>query len=291
MTLAPVVLGHTRWATQGARTLDNASPLNVGDIIGTHNGDVTAPTRNGSTDSAWLFDQLDHAPTIKATAAVLTRLRGRAALAWTRRSRSDLVYLARTALSPLATAIDRAGALWWASNPAMAAGRSTTGTTWNCPTRCRCARAPSSCCTPTATRSAWSPTAGSPRPAAPATNGSPTPRPGVDSPSPTAATNRAVVVGTASAEDLSQPQHPKCLPGRVNHPLVEGPHARRTIRSDDQEHADNGCQARDTPQQIQPHHRLARCWRSRATRARTRRQLSGGGRGRSAAADVRSRMR
>ena len=47
----------------------------------------------------------------------MTGLRGRAALAWTRRSRPDLVYLARTALSPLATAIDRGGALWWASNP------------------------------------------------------------------------------------------------------------------------------------------------------------------------------
>ena len=31
---ARVVLGHTRWSTQGATTLDNASPLNAGDIIG-----------------------------------------------------------------------------------------------------------------------------------------------------------------------------------------------------------------------------------------------------------------
>ena len=117
LSSARVVLGHTRWSTQGATTLDNASPLNAGDIIGTHNGDVTAPTRNGSTDSAWLFGQLNPARTVRATTSVLTGLRGRAALAWVRRSRPDLVFLARTALSPLATATDRGGALWWASNP------------------------------------------------------------------------------------------------------------------------------------------------------------------------------
>jgi len=114
---ARVVLGHTRWSTQGATSLDNASPLNAGDIIGTHNGDVTAPTRNGSTDSAWLFNQLNPAITVLATTSVLAGLRGRAALTWARRSRPDLVFLARTALSPLATATDRGGALWWASNP------------------------------------------------------------------------------------------------------------------------------------------------------------------------------
>jgi glucosamine--fructose-6-phosphate aminotransferase (isomerizing) len=117
LATARVVLGHTRWATQGARILSNASPMAVGDLIATHNGDVTAPTPNGSTDSAWLFTQLNMATTIEPTISVLTGLRGRAALAWTRRSHPDLVFLARTALSPLATATDRAGGLWWASNP------------------------------------------------------------------------------------------------------------------------------------------------------------------------------
>lgn len=115
---ARAVLGHTRWATQGAVVLSNASPMVVGDLVGTHNGDVTAPRDPaGGTDSAWLFDQLARAGSVKATLAVLTGVRGRAALVWARRSRPDLMFLGRTALSPLWTATDPGGAVWWASNP------------------------------------------------------------------------------------------------------------------------------------------------------------------------------
>lgn len=117
---ALVVLGHTRWATQGVRSLANASPMRRGGVLGTHNGDVTVWPNlpSGGTDSAWLFSQLDRARSLRSTTAVLVGLRGRAALAWTRLSQPEYVFLARAALSPLAAAVDREGALWWASNPA-----------------------------------------------------------------------------------------------------------------------------------------------------------------------------
>lgn len=115
---ARTVIGHTRWATQGAATLANASPMLVGDVVGTHNGDVTVPRPlGGRTDSAWLFSQLDHAGSAKAAAAVLAAARGRAALVWTRRDQPGQLFLARAAISPLAVATDATGALWWASNP------------------------------------------------------------------------------------------------------------------------------------------------------------------------------
>lgn len=112
------VLGHTRWATQGSVTLDNASPMLVGPLLGTHNGDVATPfTYRGGTDTAWLYRQLTKAPTRRTRCAVLTALRGRAALAWTDLNAPGTVNLARTALSPLYVTTDAAGAIWWASNP------------------------------------------------------------------------------------------------------------------------------------------------------------------------------
>ena len=54
---AVTVLGHTRWATQGALDVANASPTAVGGLYGTHNGDVdidTIPYRPGTNPS------LDH---------------------------------------------------------------------------------------------------------------------------------------------------------------------------------------------------------------------------------------
>ena len=128
---ATACLGHTRWATQGARTLRQASPLTSGSILGTHNGDVDvdsishATRRNAAqTDSQVLFaalatahrrDRFDLARAVD----ILDGIRGRAALVWTDRTRADgRIWLARAGLSPLSVIYGGDGALWWASNPA-----------------------------------------------------------------------------------------------------------------------------------------------------------------------------
>jgi glucosamine 6-phosphate synthetase-like amidotransferase/phosphosugar isomerase protein len=124
LDLAPVALGHTRWATQGTpEHLVNAGPLLVGDLVGTHNGDVEAarlrdrfalPPAIGGTDSEVIYQALaaGHRPE-----TVLSALHGRAALAWVDRTRPERLHLARGALSPLCVAVDEEGNVYWASNP------------------------------------------------------------------------------------------------------------------------------------------------------------------------------
>ena len=127
---APMVMGHTRWATQGAKdSLSNASPLTVGHIVGTHNGDVdkatikrTRPTFGasvlGSTDTERLYAEVsDLRSHRRKITDLLSTVKGRAALAWYDRNRPERLYLARAALSPLAIAWDAEGNLYWASNP------------------------------------------------------------------------------------------------------------------------------------------------------------------------------
>jgi asparagine synthetase B (glutamine-hydrolysing) len=130
LDLATVALGHTRAATQGAPGRRcNASPLAVGRLVGVHNGDVdtaalrlllgaSLPEPAGGTDSEVLYLALDRFRDDPAgVAALLSGIVGRAALAWVDRSRPGRVWLARAALSPLATARDAEGNLYWASDP------------------------------------------------------------------------------------------------------------------------------------------------------------------------------
>lgn len=123
-----LVIGHTRAATQGNRGLkQNSSPLAVGTLIGTHNGDISAEsalTRGkralnvGDTDTESLYRAIDLVNSHRRKITdILTRVRGRAALAWYDRRYYSRLYLARAALSPLATARDAEGNFYWASNP------------------------------------------------------------------------------------------------------------------------------------------------------------------------------
>ncbi|SKF61482.1 Glucosamine--fructose-6-phosphate aminotransferase [isomerizing] [Mycobacteroides abscessus subsp. abscessus] len=121
-------LGHTRWPTQGPVIRANTSPLLVGDVLGTHNGDIAQASVPGmvavpgATDTHALlagiaalqpgrgYEQL--------VTRLLTRVVGRAALVWhDRRDGRNRVWLARSGLSPLAVARDEDGTVWWASNP------------------------------------------------------------------------------------------------------------------------------------------------------------------------------
>jgi hypothetical protein len=125
---AAIAVGHSRWATRGSPdAVANASPMVVGRLIGTHNGDVDEDQllqryqlgrRLGGTDTEVLFGVIERAgaePT--EIAAVLSAVVGRAALAWVDRGQADRVHLARAALSPLAIARDRERNFYWASNP------------------------------------------------------------------------------------------------------------------------------------------------------------------------------
>lgn len=125
---ARAVLGHTRYPTQGHDPqLANASPLGVGQVIGTHNGDIDVetvrgrralPPPQGQTDTEILFQALDAAAgAIEPTLDILAGAIGRAALAWVDLRFPGQVRLARTAISPLAVAVDSDGTLYWASNP------------------------------------------------------------------------------------------------------------------------------------------------------------------------------
>lgn len=123
-----IAVGHTRFATQGNLTSHlNVSPLAVGTLVGTHNGDVDTytvrdkyrlPKANGGTDTEVLYHALNRDRRDRRTLVkTLTTVEGRAALAWLDRDKADRVYLARAALSPLSTAYDAQGNFYWASNP------------------------------------------------------------------------------------------------------------------------------------------------------------------------------
>lgn len=127
LTRATILLGHTRAATQGDPSEHkNASPIVAGALLGTHNGDILvksipgyktlAPAGETDTENLYLAlsEQRDDR---RGMTNVLKSIVGRAALAFVDRSRPNRLYLARTALSPLAYAYTADGDLMYASNP------------------------------------------------------------------------------------------------------------------------------------------------------------------------------
>lgn len=124
---AVVLLGHTRWATQGDRTNPaNVSPMQVSTLTCTHNGDVEVASipgidslarPAGGTDTERLYQAIASEASLEGVTKVLSIVKGRAALAWIDSTQPGLLFLARAALSPLATAYDAEGNLYWASNP------------------------------------------------------------------------------------------------------------------------------------------------------------------------------
>lgn len=122
-----VAIGHTRASTQGNTSdLANASPLAVGQIVGTHNGDVDKSSvpmpkghiATGSTDTEYMYRGIDAVNSHrKKITDILTKARGRVAAVWIDRSRPDRLYMARAGLSPLAVGYDAEGNMYWASNP------------------------------------------------------------------------------------------------------------------------------------------------------------------------------
>lgn len=132
MSQSKVALGHTRWATQGGRSLAQASPLAAASLLCTHNGDVDPATIPlwamqldvAATDSHHLFRAIADADGWRQghtdrLVQILAGVHGPAALVWTDTAGSDhRVWLARGGLSPLAVGLDQHGGLWWASNPA-----------------------------------------------------------------------------------------------------------------------------------------------------------------------------
>lgn len=101
------MLGHTRFATQGAIVDRNAHPLACGRYIGTHNGHIDAP-KTCEVDSQHLWDRLYAADGDYQSA--WGEQGGSFALAWTN---GDSVWLLRHG-SPLSI-VQHRGAWYWSS--------------------------------------------------------------------------------------------------------------------------------------------------------------------------------
>lgn len=124
-----VVIGHTRFATQGsASAVKNASPLLLDGICGTHNGDVLKGSVPNSkdhikaavsgTDTEILYRELEkYTPGSEKFLKALETVTGRIALGFVTRKLPNALVLVRGSISPLAYAYTQNGSLVYGSNP------------------------------------------------------------------------------------------------------------------------------------------------------------------------------
>lgn len=126
---AAAIIGHTRTATQGdASDRKNVSPLAVGTVIATHNGDIDESTvqewlpkdskNYGATDTETLFRAINHVRSHrKKITDILSATHGRVGIAWYDRRLPGRMYIARGGMAPVAIGFDSEDNLYWASNP------------------------------------------------------------------------------------------------------------------------------------------------------------------------------
>lgn len=117
-------IAHTRWATKGAvENNDNNHPIDVGGIVGIHNGciyndddlfeKIGAEKRIAQVDSEAIFANILHSA--ESTVENLQEVRGSAAVSWLETNDGHALHIARISSSPVVMGTTKLGSRVFAS--------------------------------------------------------------------------------------------------------------------------------------------------------------------------------